>query len=96
MMLIPLILCLGILLQYVKQLFTTCNDLKKKQQFCFILARHVSHLHFYLQLLRRQAFCSFLCVSLIFFCVYFVGTLFFKVLGGNFFYFVLHAETVNG
>ncbi|XP_075486643.1 26S proteasome non-ATPase regulatory subunit 2 homolog A-like [Primulina tabacum] len=27
-------------MQYVKQLFTTCNDLKKKRQFCFILARH--------------------------------------------------------
>ncbi|XP_075476361.1 26S proteasome non-ATPase regulatory subunit 2 homolog A-like [Primulina tabacum] len=27
-------------MQYVKQLFTTCSDLKKKQQFCFILARH--------------------------------------------------------
>ncbi|XP_073312319.1 26S proteasome non-ATPase regulatory subunit 2 homolog A-like [Primulina huaijiensis] len=27
-------------MQYVKQLFSTCNDLKKKRQFCFILARH--------------------------------------------------------
>ncbi|XP_073025532.1 26S proteasome non-ATPase regulatory subunit 2 homolog A-like [Primulina eburnea] len=27
-------------MQYVKQLYTTCNDLKKKRQFCFILARH--------------------------------------------------------
>ncbi|XP_022848513.1 26S proteasome non-ATPase regulatory subunit 2 homolog A-like [Olea europaea var. sylvestris] len=27
-------------MQYVKQVFTSCNDLQKKQQFCFILARH--------------------------------------------------------
>ncbi|CAI9759372.1 unnamed protein product [Fraxinus pennsylvanica] len=27
-------------MQYVKQVFTSCNDLRKKQQFCFILARH--------------------------------------------------------
>lgn len=26
--------------QYVKQIFTTCNDLLQKKQFCFILARH--------------------------------------------------------
>lgn len=27
-------------LQYVKQIFTSCNDLLQKKQFCFILARH--------------------------------------------------------
>ncbi|OVA05659.1 Proteasome/cyclosome repeat [Macleaya cordata] len=27
-------------LQYVKQMFTSCNDLQRKKQFCYILARH--------------------------------------------------------
>ncbi|CAI9771985.1 unnamed protein product [Fraxinus pennsylvanica] len=27
-------------MQYVKEVFTSCNDLLKKQQFCYILARH--------------------------------------------------------
>ncbi|XP_073526575.1 uncharacterized protein [Phyllobates terribilis] len=27
-------------IQYVKQLFTTCNDLQCKKQFCYIIARH--------------------------------------------------------
>lgn len=31
-----------ILLQYVKQIFTSCNDLLQRKQFCYILARHVS------------------------------------------------------
>ncbi len=28
--------------QYVKQVFTSCDDLLRKKQFCYILARHVS------------------------------------------------------
>lgn len=32
--------------QYVKQVFTSCDDLLRKKQFCYILARHVS-LEFY-------------------------------------------------
>lgn len=28
--------------QYVKQIFTSCDDLLRKKQFCYILARHVS------------------------------------------------------
>ncbi|KAI3946636.1 hypothetical protein MKW92_000020, partial [Papaver armeniacum] len=30
-------------LRYVKQLFTICNDLQHKKQFCYILARHGVH-----------------------------------------------------
>ncbi|RZC86510.1 hypothetical protein C5167_030588 [Papaver somniferum] len=30
-------------LRYVKQLFTVCNDIQQKQQFCYILARHGVH-----------------------------------------------------
>lgn len=29
-------------LQYVNQIFTSCDDLLRKKQFCYILARHVS------------------------------------------------------
>jgi len=28
--------------QYVKQVFTSCTDLVKKKQFCYMIARHVS------------------------------------------------------
>lgn len=30
------------ILQHVKQIFTSCGDLLRKKQFCYILARHVS------------------------------------------------------
>ena len=37
--------------QYVKQVFTSCDDLQRKKQFCYILGRHVSlkfsFLHFF-------------------------------------------------
>ena len=33
--------------QYVKQVFTSCDDLLRKKQFCYILARHVSSPLFY-------------------------------------------------
>ncbi|KAF8379150.1 hypothetical protein HHK36_028579 [Tetracentron sinense] len=32
-------------MQYVKQVFTTCDDLLRKKQFCYILARHISQFH---------------------------------------------------
>ncbi|MCL7037279.1 hypothetical protein MKW94_003220 [Papaver nudicaule] len=30
-------------LQYVKSMFTSCNDIQRKKQFCYILARHGVH-----------------------------------------------------
>lgn len=40
-------------LQYVKELFEQCRDPLKRQQFCFILARHVSYLEFALSMLSE-------------------------------------------
>lgn len=57
-------------LQYVKEVFTSCNDLLKKQQFCYILARHVRSVEIWFLsdalpfFINKQIFCHQLEVTL--------------------------------